>query len=265
MIWAKAEKKRFFHRPRMAMMTIYTVGLCVLSLAAFAGEPTEGDYRISLTDAEQLIAEELMNKGAGDDVEATVIGRRSTEIIRRSVPVAMKVVDLEVDEENRRFQAVLGFATEEGINRPAEHIGRLTMAGRYDEMVEVPTVKFRLKSGDIIREQDIEWQKMPASRIDRGTVREAELLVGKSPLRGITAGRAIQQDEIEHPPIVLRRAPVHMQYNTESITISAIGTAMQDGAMGQKIKVRNDDSGVIIDARVVDRGRVEVTAPVIIN
>lgn len=265
MIWAKAEKKRLFHRPRMAMMTLYTVGLCMLSLAAFAGEPTAGDYRITLDEVEQLIAEELMLQDAGDDIEATVIGRRSTEIIRRSVPVAMKVVDLQMDAENRRFRAVLGFASEAGVDRPAEHIGRLTMAGRYDEMVEIPTVKFRLNSGDIIREKDIAWQKMPASRVDRNTVREAALLVGKSPVRGITAGRAIEHDEIEHPAVVVRRTPVHMQYSTKNINISALGTAMQDGAVGQKIKVRNDDSGVIIDARVVDRGRVEVTAPIVIN
>lgn len=264
MIWAKEEKKRFFHRPRMAVMTIYTVGLCLLSLAAFASAPQE-EYRITLPEVEALIAEELMRQGAGDDVEVTIVGRRTNEIVRRHVPVLMQVVDLQADAANSRFQAVVGFATEADLDRPAKHIGRLTLSGRYDRMMNVPTVKSRLKAGDVIREEDIEWQRLPVSRVDRNAVLDDEELIGKSPLRGLSVGRAIRKDELQHPPIVFRRTPVQMQYQTEYISITAIGTAMQDGAMGEKIKVRNDDSGILLDARVVDRGRVEVVAPVIIN
>lgn len=265
MIWAKAEKKRFFHRPRMAMMAFYTVGLCLLSLTAFAGTKSEGDYRITLKEAEQSIAEELMRKGVGDDIEATVIGRRSTEIVRRNVPVVMEILDLQVDRDNRRFNVTLAFSTEAVLHRPAQKLGNLTMAGRYEQMVEVPVVKYRLTSSDVIREKDIEWQKMPESRLDRDTILDMAELVEKSPVRGVMAGRAVKKDEIQHPPIVLRRAPVHMRYRSEYISISAIGTAMQDGAMGEKIKVRNDDSGIVLDARVIDKGRVEVNPPVIIN
>lgn len=264
MIWAKAEKKRFFHRPRLAMMTIYTVGLCLLSLSAFAATG-EQDYSISLNEVEQLIADELVRQGKGEDVQASVIGRRSTEIVRRNVPVAMEIINLESEEPTQRFRATVRFSTESGIDRPAQKIGDLQLAGRYEVMREVPMVKFRLGSGDVIREEDVEWQKMPISRINRDTVLEVDQLVGKSPVRGLMAGRAIKADEVQSPPIVLRRTPVQMQYQSDFISISAIGTAMEDGAMGQKIKVRNDDSGIILDARVTARGRVEVAPPVVIN
>lgn len=265
MIWAKAEKKRLFHRPRMAMMAIYTVGLCLLSLTAFAATPERGDYRITLTEAEQLIAEELMRRGLGDDIEATVVGRRTVEIVRRPMPIAMEILTLDTDEATRRFTATLGFSTEAGLDRPAQKLGNLTMAGRYEQMVEVPVVKYRLTSSDVIREEDIEWQKMPASRTERGVVLDARELVGKSPLRGLTANRAVKADELQNPPVVLRRTPVQMRYQSQHISILAIGTAMQDGALGDRIKVRNNDSGIVLDARVVDHGRVEVNPPVIIN
>lgn len=264
MIWAKAEKKRFFHRPRLAMMTIYTVGLCLLSLSAFA-QTSEQQYSISLNEVEQLISDELVRQGKGEDVQASVIGRRSTEVVRRNVPLAMEIINLESEAPTQRFRATVRFSTEADMDRPAQKIGDLQLAGRYEIMREVPMVKFRLGSGDVIREEDVVWQKVPARTIDRDTVMEVEELVGKSPVRGLMAGRAIEHDEIQSPPIVLRRAPVQMKYSSEHISISAIGTAMEDGAMGQKIKVRNDDSGIILDARVVERGHVEVTPPVIIN
>jgi flagellar basal body P-ring formation protein FlgA len=263
MIWAKAEKKHFFPRPRMAMMTIYTVGLCLLSLAAFA--QNAASYRVTLAEAEQQIAEELVRQGLGNDVQASIIGRRSTDLVQRNVPVAMEVRAVQADANTSRFEATLSFSTEATLERPAKELGNLRVAGRYDEMVEVPVVKYRLSSGDIIREDDLEWQKMPQTRTKRETILELAQLVGKSPVRGLSPGRAIEQGEIQNPPVVLRNAPVRMRYRSDHISIQAIGTAMQDGAMGQKIKVRNDDSGTEVDALVVDRGHVEVSPPVAFN
>ncbi|MCH2546181.1 MAG: flagellar basal body P-ring formation chaperone FlgA [Alphaproteobacteria bacterium] len=265
MIWAKPQKKRFFQRPRMAMMTIYTIGLCMLSLAAFAQTaPIAADYRITLAEAEQQIAQELMRSGHGDDIQANVIGRRSQDLVRRNHPVVMEVVDVQT-QNNNRFSATLLFTTEADLNRPAQKLGNIVLSGRFDEMVDVPVVKFRLSSADIIREQDMEWLKLPQNRIKRETITEMAQLIGKSPVRGLSPNRAIESDEVQSPPLVTRRMPVRMRYNTENISIQAVGTAMQDGAMGERIKVRNDDSGVEVDATVVDRGHVEVLPALAFN
>lgn len=264
MIWAKAQKKQFFHRPRMAMMTIYTVGLCLLSLAAFAEMPGQ-DYTVTLNDAEKQIAEELMNQGMGDDLQVSIIGRRTQEIVRRKEPVMMDVQNLSADKAGNRFSATLAFATEASLNRPAQNLGSIAVSGRFDQMVDVPVVKYRVNSSNVLREEDLEWQKMPLSRTKRETVLEMAALVGKSPVRGLSPGRAIESDEVQSPHIVHRRTPVRMSYQSQSISIQAVGTAMQDGAMGDKIKVRNDDSGLEVDAMVVDRGRVEIMPAIAFN
>lgn len=263
MIWAKAEKKHFFPRPRMAMMTIYTVSLCLLSLAAFAQTAT--GYRVTMAEAEQQIAEELMHNGLGSDVQASIIGRRATDLVQRSEPIIMEVADLQADENTGRFSAILAFSTESTLDKPGRKLGNLSVVGRYDEMVEVPVVKYRLGSSDVIREDDLEWQKMPQNRLKRETVLEMAQLIGKTPVRGLSPGRAIETAELQTPAIVTRNAPVRMRYQSENISIQAVGTAMQDGSMGQKIKVRNDDSGTEVDALVVDRGHVEVLPAIAFN
>lgn len=263
MIWAKQQKKRFFQRPRMAMMTMYTVGLCVLSLAAFAQEAPM--YRVTLSEAEKQISEELVHKGMGADVQASIIGRRTQDLVTRNEPVVMEIQNLEADTSGSRFSATLAFSTEATLERPAQKLGHIAVVGRYDQMVEVPVVKYRLTSSDVIREEDLDWLKMPVSRTKRETVTEMAALVGKSPVRGLTPNRAIESTEVQNPALVLRRTPVRMTYQTDTISIQALGTAMQDGAMGDKIKVRNDDSGLEVNARVVDRGRVEILPALAFN
>lgn len=266
MIWAKAEKKRFFPRPRMAMMTMYTVGLCILSLAAFAAEAAQPQsYVVTQAEAERQIAEALMEQGLGDDIEASIVGRRTPEMVRRTTPVVMEVQNLDAQQGDNRFSATLAFSTEASLERPAQKLGHIAVVGRYDRMVEVPVVKFRMTSENIIKEEDVEWQRLPESRLKRETVLEMAALVGKSPVRGLTPGRAIETTEVQSPPLVLRRTPVRISYQSARINIQAVGTAMQDGAMGETIKVRNDDSGLEVEARVVANGQVEVVPVVAFN
>lgn len=258
MMWAK-QPRRLFSRPRMAMMSIYTVTICLISLAAFAS--TTGDYRITLSEAEERLAEELGRKGVAGNLEVNIIGRRSQDMVRRAQPVVMDVADMDIDESGQRFTASLHFATEADLNRPAQKLGRLMVSGRWEEMVEVPVVKFRLGRGDIIRAHDIEWQQMALSRTRRDTIMDEAELIGKSPVRSISPSRPVRESEIQNPSVVHRHKPVKMTYETDHITIRAVGTAMEDGAIGDRIKVRNDDSGTEIDAVVTDSGWVEVIPP----
>lgn len=264
MIWAKESKKHLFERRRTMTLAIYTVALCMLSVAAIAEEKV-GDYRVTLQQAEQAIAQELVRKGVGQDLQASIIGRRNQDLVQRPVPVAMDIAALEADTTGQRFTATLSFVTEATLNRPAQQLGSIDVSGRYEEMVEVPVMKYRLSSGNIIHEDDVEWQKLPSTRVKREAVMDMAELVGKSVVRGLTPGRPVLADEVQQPPVVLRRSPVRISYQSNNLSIQAVGTAMQDGAVGDKIKVRNDDSGIEVDARVVARGQVEVTPAVAFN
>lgn len=264
MIWAKESNKRLFERRRAVSLAVYTIALCMLSVAAMA-EETVGDYRITLQEAEQAIAQELVRKGLGQDVQASIVGRRNQDLVQRPVPVAMDIAALEADSASQRFTATLSFMTEASLDRPAQKLGSIDVSGRYEEMIEVPVVKYRLSSGDIIREEDVEWQKLPSVRVKRETVMEMAELVGKSVVRGLTPGRPVLGNEVQQPPVVLRRSPVRISYQSNNLSIQAVGTAMQDGALGDKIKVRNDDSGIEVDARVVSRGQVEVMPAMAFN
>lgn len=227
--------------------------LCFLSASAWAG-----DYRITLEEAETAITQALIEKGIGDDIAAHAVGRTGSDLLHYNEPVTMDVQDVTVDEQQQRFRATLFFATEAQLNKPSRSLGTLELSGRYDEIFSIPVVQSRIGSGDIIKQEDITWQKLPGNRLRHDTIRDAQKLIGSTPVRGLSPMRPVRETEVKTPPLVLRQSLVQMQYQTRNLSIQALGTAMQDGAMGEKIKVRNDDSGTLVDAVVVDKGKVRI-------
>ena len=62
----------------------------------------------------------------------------------------------------------------------------------------------------------------------------------------------------EEPPVVKSRDPVRLTVRVGGLRITALGEALQDGRVGQNIRVRNVDSNKMVTGRVLDRGLVEV-------
>jgi|GEM_PF-3145291 len=271
MIWAKEEKKRPYINPRI-LLAAYTVGICMLSVAAFAETPTltpaqpalgvvqAESFAITRADAETRIAEMLMEQGAGESLEVTITGRRTDELVRRNEPVVLEITELTPDSTANRFTATLAFSTEASLNKPSVALGTLQVAGKFDQMQEVPMVKFRMTSGQVITEEDIVWQKMPISRLTRDTVLTAEEIIGKTPTRMLGTTRIIKADDLRVPPVITRQSTVHMNYKSKNLTIQAVGQALEDGAVGDKIRVRNTSSGTMLEGIVTAAGQVQILA-----
>jgi flagella basal body P-ring formation protein FlgA len=88
-------------------------------------------------------------------------------------------------------------------------------------------------------------------------------ILGSSALRTIQAGEVIlaSQTTAKRPNpkdvLVHNNQPVAIRLSGSGFTLSALGTALQDGRVGEIVKVRNVDSQRIINARVTPDGNVE--------
>ena len=83
-------------------------------------------------------------------------------------------------------------------------------------------------------------------------------VVGKAARRTLLPGRAIPLAAIDNPRLVRSGAEVTMVYIDGALTITTTGAALQDGAAGETVKVRNADSGVTIQGRVRSDGSILV-------
>ena len=248
----------------MLARSFWMIAACALMVATTAQAqyyranlPPDEDsfYRLMLEDAEDEVAQALIQAGAGDKVEVVMIGQRDIPIYKHDAPISVAVKDIDFNATAHSWEANVLIVSQ------GEVLTAKPMNGRYEELVDVPVLAVRMHEGDIIAKQDIEWTEFRADRIRKGTVFNPERLVGKSPRRSISAGRPIREGELQEPIITRKGDVVKIFFTTPHMEISTLGEAMEDGAAGDRIRVRNTESDSIITAIVESANQVRVTTP----
>ncbi|MCF6369544.1 flagellar basal body P-ring formation chaperone FlgA [Rhizobium halophilum] len=90
--------------------------------------------------------------------------------------------------------------------------------------------------------------------------RSVEEVTGMVSNRTLLPGRTILLSALRPPYAVKRGSAVRLSFSIGSMQISAGGTPLQDAAVGDVIRVRNTDSGVIVSGTVMADGTVQVMA-----
>ena len=89
------------------------------------------------------------------------------------------------------------------------------------------------------------------------SIAEVEGMISK---RTLLPGRTIPIASLRPPYAINRGANIRLTFTLGSMTISASGTPLTDASVGDVIKVRNLDSGVIVTGTVLADGTVQVMA-----
>ena len=97
----------------------------------------------------------------------------------------------------------------------------------------------------------------PMRRLDAQSIAEVEGMISK---RTLLPGRTIPVASLRPPYAINRGANVRLTFSLGNMTISASGTPLADASVGDVIKVRNLDSGVIVTGTVLADGTVQVMA-----
>jgi flagella basal body P-ring formation protein FlgA len=91
-----------------------------------------------------------------------------------------------------------------------------------------------------------------------GYVAVTEEILGKVTTRTLLPGRTIPVGALRDAWAVERGATVPMVFNGGGLTITAVGTPLQNAAIGDFIRVRNIETGVIISGTVMGDGSIRV-------
>jgi len=210
-------------------------------------------FEVSYREAEEAVNRALVEKGAGGKVAATITGDSSNPLFSYTRPIKIEVHSLTFDKASGRWGANLLAVAESDI------ITAIPAGGRYDEMMEVPVLKREIRNGDVIGQADIEIRDFPVARTRSDTITDISSLIGKSPARTISAGRPIREHEIAALSVVKKNSLVQMRYSSPGMEITATGQALEDGAKGSSIAVRNLSSKKTVRAVIEDSNNVSVT------
>lgn len=113
----------------------------------------------------------------------------------------------------------------------------------------------------------------PGEEISAGVVEEVEVtnpklageyargineVTGMVSTRTLLPGRTILLSALRAPYAIRRGSSVRLGFNVGGMMISAAGTPLQDASIGDIVRVRNNDSGVIVSGTVKADGTIEV-------
>ena len=122
-----------------------------------------------------------------------------------------------------------------------------------------PSPKAIIYPGDVITDDMLVQAPIAVQPYSGPVAMSANDVVGMVAHRTLLPGQSIPMAALAPPRVLRAGAPVKMIYVDGGLTIEASGSALQDGAAGQIVKVRNDDSGVTVTGRARPDGSVLVS------
>lgn len=115
-----------------------------------------------------------------------------------------------------------------------------------------------LQRGETITGQDLSVQRKDVSALRGDFVVQTEQIEHKQALRPIPAGAILSLRNFAEPKLIKRGDKIIISFAQSGFTIRMNGLAMMDGAKGQQIRIKNQSSGRIISATVMEPGLVSV-------
>lgn len=121
----------------------------------------------------------------------------------------------------------------------------------------VRVARHDLPAGHRVQAGDLLAKSMEVSHLFREFTPRDEDLVGRRTLRRIRIGQLLGPGQLQAPLLVKRKDLVLLRAAGEGFAATMKGIALEDGGLGDSIKVRNQSSGRTVQGWVVEPGVVE--------
>jgi len=125
-------------------------------------------------------------------------------------------------------------------------------------MQPVAVVKGELPRMHILTHDDLTTVVRDIASLRGGFHSDIDGLVGMQIKRNARAGNVVYNSQLQLPDIINKGDLVTVHTRRGSLVVSAPGVAMNSGSKGEKIRVENQRSARIIQARITGPGSVEV-------
>lgn len=116
-----------------------------------------------------------------------------------------------------------------------------------------------IERGTTLHSGLLERRELELGKGLRSFYSEVQQLQGQEAKRRIRANQVVSASLVKNARLVLRGEQLKIVANHQGIAASTLGEAMQDGARGELIRVRNLSSDKLIDAMVMEAGVVSST------
>ncbi|HEV7372720.1 flagellar basal body P-ring formation chaperone FlgA [Arenibaculum sp.] len=133
------------------------------------------------------------------------------------------------------------------------------LAGTATVEIDVPVPARRVRPGEILSQGDLTTVSMPLDRLPASAVASLDGLIGMAARRQLSPGRLIHTSSIGAPVVVDRNEPVTLVFQQGGLYLAAQARALQDGGVGDRVRVMNPSSNAVVSGTVTAPGTVSVS------
>jgi len=203
-----------------------------------------------------------------EEIRAAVL-----DYVKREYQPLGKITDIEINQLDPRLnlpacEQPLSVAPLAGQRRAGNATFGVRCDGARPWTVYVPvriastttvmTAATALARGTVLKESDLVPIQRDTATLPHGYFTRAEDLVGMELRRPLRPGEIVSQAAVTVAAVVARGQQVLLVVDDGAVTVSMKGEALEDGAPGERIQVRNLSSRRVIQGEVLDRHRVKV-------
>ena len=135
----------------------------------------------------------------------------------------------------------------------------VAISAEVDKLIDVPVAARRVAKGSTITLEDIKVIQRPKSTILEESQQDPEELTGLMTSISVSEGAPFKLSKLSPPPIIKNGELVSLRFRSTGIEAIATGTALEAGALGQEIKVRNNESKKVVMAIAIEPGLARVS------
>lgn len=124
--------------------------------------------------------------------------------------------------------------------------------------VSVPVPLRTIEKGATIQPDDLTTAEFPSNKVFVSTVKSLAELTGQQAIRALPAGQPVNNLHVRTAPAVARGALVTLRFSRGGVQLTGNGQALQDGAVGQSIKVLNPATRATLVGTIASNNTVDI-------
>jgi len=135
---------------------------------------------------------------------------------------------------------------------------RFQLKAFADEWRLMPVASRPLVKGVTVAANDVQLMKVNGTSVGRDSIENLGDIVGRNLTKDIGQGEMFKANAVVVPAVITAGSRVTIVYRQSLLEVTASGIALENGGMGQDIRVRNESSKKVIVGKVSDPGLVTV-------
>lgn len=209
---------------------------------------------ISTEEIEDALTQVMLDKGMGQEQKVKLSNGRRRIYAATNQDVPFTIDNATYNRRTGRITASMFVPYGNGDRK------RISLTGRVLNLIRVPVLSRRVKTGDVIRKANIEWIEIESRLMRNSFVTSDESLIGQQVVRTLTAGKPVRSRDVRSRVLIAKGSLATLTLTTNRMLLTVRVLAMGDGGLGETIRVLNTRSKKTIEGIVTGPGRIVVPA-----